>query len=215
MYWLTLPAITALLAETEKEFTTEMEGKQSAIDTLHLQLRESSRQLGEDRQRLERSEARAKERTERKFKIANLKRAEDEERHRLAQLHQDGHVSSADMATRMMIGDADKPFTMLQNGASLVQDSRLAHTLPSAERIHNILQAYASNNHSLDGGVKALRRRSRELEAKYRKLITLCVSVPDSKVDELLASLVTAVDSEQDDVELARVREFLQKVDSC
>lgn len=210
-------AITTLLSETEKEFANEMEAKQSVIDSLHVQLRDSSRQLGEDRQRLEQSEARSKERSERKFKIANLRRAEEEEKHRLVRMQQDkGHMSNGEV--KMMIGDADKPFTMLPHNvstASIVQDHRMAHSLPAADVLRNVLQAYCGNNQKLDSGVKELKSKSRDLEAKYRKLITLCVAVPDDKVDELLGSLVTAVASEQEDVELARVRDFLQKVDGC
>lgn len=195
----------------------EMETKQVAIDSIHTQLRDSSKQLGEERRCLEQREARVNERNERKFKIANFRRAEEEERNSLARLQQEqGQMGNGDVS--MMIGDADKGYMMLPPnipGAAVVHDHRLAASLPSPTVLRNTTNAYTNNNQSLELGVKGLKSKSRDLEAKYRKLITLCVSVPDSKVDELLGPLITAVDSEQEEVELGRVRDFLQKVESC
>ena len=79
---LTSAAITSLLNETEKEFTTEIQAKQSIIDLIHAELRDASAQLGEEQRRLEKLQARAKEREERKQKIANLRKAAADEQFR-------------------------------------------------------------------------------------------------------------------------------------
>jgi len=50
------------------------------------------------------------------------------------------------------------------------------------------------------------------LAAKYRKIISLCTQVDEESVDEHLESLLRAVESEPDDVELSRVRDFLSRV---
>jgi regulatory protein SWI6 len=44
-------------------------------------------------------------------------------------------------------------------------------------------------------------------------VISLCTGVEESKVDTHLENLLRAVESEQNDVEITRVREFLQRVE--
>jgi len=51
-----------------------------------------------------------------------------------------------------------------------------------------------------------------ELAAKYRKIISMCTGVEEDNVDGVLHNLLRAVESESD-VELGRVRDFLQRVD--
>jgi len=212
---LTTTAITSLLNETEKEFTAEIQAKQSIIDSIHAELRDASAQLGEEQRRLERLQARAKARDERKQKIANLKRAAEDEQFRLSQIQQQhGHMANGD--AQMRLGDADKAFSPLPHGipaGAALQDTRLAASLPSASVLRARVNAYAANNEVLEAEVRNLKAKSRDLEAKYRRIISLCTRVDEDKIDGVLNNLCRAVDSEHGDVELGRVREFLQKVD--
>ena len=84
-------------------------------------------------------------------------------------------------------------------------------SLPPAHILRARLAAYQSNNMGLEDGVKALQSKSSELAAKYRVIIGLCTGTEEKKVDALLGGLLRAVESERD-VELGRVREFLQRV---
>jgi hypothetical protein len=68
------------------------------------------------------------------------------------------------------------------------------------------------NNESLESEVRNLKRKSGDLESKYRRIIGLCTHVEESKIDGVLGNLCRAVESEGD-VELGRVREFLHKVE--
>ena len=110
-----------------------MESKQAIIDSIHSQLRGSSAQLGEERQRLEDMQARIKEKLERKQMITNFKRAEEEERSKLAQIaQQSGSLSP--ISSDMTVGDADKPFSVLAlniPSSTVLNDTRLAASLPS------------------------------------------------------------------------------------
>ncbi|KAI9733816.1 MAG: transcriptional regulator swi6 [Claussenomyces sp. TS43310] len=211
-----ISSITSLLSETEKEFTMEMQAKQTVIDSLHAQLRESSAKLGEERRHLEELQIRAKERAERTQKIANLRRAEEEERARLGQMKQQGHMTNGDID--MMPGDADKAFAILPPNipsSALMLDPRLAASLPSTSALKARLNAYTANNDALEAEVRGLKSKSRDLEAQYRKVISMCTQVPEERINNnMLDSLLKAVDSENSDVELARVREFLQKVEA-
>jgi regulatory protein SWI6 len=208
-------AITSLLSQTEKEFSSEMAAKQSIIDSIHVQLRESSAHLGEERRRLERLQQRAKEREERKQKIANLRRAAEEEHFRLSQMQQqEGQLSNGIM--EMQMGDADKTFSPLPPNLSptaLIHDQRLAASLPSNSALRARVNAYIANNDKLDEEVRDQKSKSRDLEGKYRRIISLCTHVDEDKIDSVLDNLFRAVDSEHGDVELGRVRDFLQKVE--
>lgn len=213
--FLTSIAITSLLNETEKEFTSEIQAKQTVIDSIHAELREASAQLGEEQRRLERLQARAKEREERKQKTANLQKAAEEEQFRLSQIQQQhGHMANGD--GQMRLGDADKAFSPLPAGipsGAVLHDPHLAASLPSASILRARLNAYITNNEALEAEVRNLKGNSRKLEAKYRRIISLCTRVEEDKIDGVLNNLYRAVDSEHGDVELVRVREFLQKVE--
>jgi regulatory protein SWI6 len=182
-----------------------MAAKQAVIDSIHAQLRESSAQLGEERRRLERLQARAKERRERKQKIANLRRAHEEEQYRLNQMQAQSGMSNGDSGSmNMRLGDADKPFLPVPASN------------PSTSILRACLNAYVSNNSVLESEVRNLKGKSRELEGKYRRVISLCTKVEESRIDGVLGSLWRAVSSEgEGDVELGRVREFLMKVEGC
>lgn len=221
-------AISALLSETEKEFQAEMEAKQNITNQIHKQLRESSAQLGEERRRLEEIQQRAKERDESVQKIANLKRAATEERYKLSQLHQQyGHPMNGEIR-EMHLGDADNnvspippnaiPSNILQgqNSSNLVQipnHVQFLNSLPPTAVLKARLNAYATNNQGLEDEVKAMKAKSSEVEAKYRKIISLCTKYDESKVDQVIDNLLRAIDSESADVELGRVTEFLRKVE--
>jgi regulatory protein SWI6 len=207
---LTSTAITSLLSETEREFSQEMQAKQSVIDSIHGQLRESSAQLGEERRRLEGLQTRAKRREEQKQKITNLGKAAIEEKFRLSQLHR-GQIGRD---TDMRLGDADKPFQIPSiEPSTAVQDPRVAASMPSASALGAKLGAFVANRETLESEVRGLKGKSLDLEKKYRRVIGLCTRVEEDMVDSVLGNLCRAVDSEHSDVELGRVRDFLQKVE--
>ncbi len=54
------------------------------------------------------------------------------------------------------------------------------------------------------------------MQGLYRKVVSLCTGVEESKVEESLPALVAAVESERGGLgvrEVGRVREFLRRVD--
>lgn len=224
---LTIIAITTLVTETELEFSKEMDKKQAVIDDLHTQLRDASGELGEQRRRLEGLQADMNERESRKRKTSNLMRSYDEEGSRLSQLQaQYGQVSGDSEA---QLGDADtglglsaKASPVLSKIASDHQGpiigasdrQFLASTLPPLHILRARANGYAESNKSLEANVRGLQRKSSELANKYRTIIGLCTGVEDTKVDEQLDNLLRAVESEPTDVELARVRDFLHRIES-
>jgi hypothetical protein len=215
------------VTETEAEFSKEMDKKQAVIDDLHTQLRDASGELGEQRRRVETLQAEANERESRKRKHSNLMRAYEEERLRLSQLQaQYGQVSSD---SEMQLGDADAGLGIATKATAVLSKINsdhqgpvidradrqfLASALPSIHVLRVRSNAYAENNKSLEANVRGLQSKSSELANKYRTIIGLCTGVDETKVDEQLDNLLRAVESEPTEVELARVRDFLQRIES-
>lgn len=223
-------AISTLLSETESEFTREMAAKQSQIDAIHVSLRDSSAACGKERGRLDASRLHVKAIQERQHKISNLKRATEEERARLSQIQQQYGSGVAEDA--MQLGDADQglaipagavPANILSNinpnhhqPQVLDQAQRqLLASLPPTHVLRARVNAYKAINESLSENVRGLQSKSSELADKYREIISLCTNVEENNVDGFLDNLLRAVESEQEDVELARVREFLSRVDGA
>jgi regulatory protein SWI6 len=89
----------------------------------------------------------------------------------------------------------------------------VAH-LPSSAVLRHRLIAYIRNNEKLATRSKTLKEKDGQLEAMYRKVVSLCTRVEEEKIDEVLEGLVQALESDPlDGVEVGRVREFLRKVE--
>lgn len=206
-----------------------MDAKQAQIDSIHVKLRESSAILGQERSRLDALRKETKEREERKLKISNLRRAIEDERARLSQMQQQyGPLKSE---SEMRLGDADKGLAipagaLPANILSAINPSshqpqildqaqrQVLATLPPAHILRARVNAYTANNEALSEDVRSLQIKSSELAAKYRKIISVCTGVAEADVDNHLGNLVRAMESEPADLELGRVREFLQRVDA-
>ncbi|CZT45399.1 related to transcription factor [Rhynchosporium secalis] len=222
-----ITSIATLLNQTGSEFTKEMDRKQTVIDDLHAQLRDASGELGEQRRKVEMLQAEAKERDARKTKTANLRRAYDEERVRLSQMQ--SQYGQIDGAVEMKLGDADQGLAITEQASSIlarihvsphqplvidrVDRQALSSSLPPAHVLRARLNAYRAVNQELDDNIRDLQSKSSELARKYRQIISLCTSTPESNVDNVIDNLTRAVESEHTDVELTRVREFLQRVE--
>jgi hypothetical protein len=61
--------------------------------------------------------------------------------------------------------------------------------------------------------VQALKGRSRDVEVKYRRVISLCTSVAEDEVDAVVDGLLKAAESESDQLDPGRVRRFLGGVE--
>ncbi|KAH0559927.1 hypothetical protein GP486_003550 [Trichoglossum hirsutum] len=214
-----MSSISSLLAQTENDFAEEMGTKQDLIDATHSQLRECSGQLGEERRKLQALQTRASEKTERRHKIYNLRRALEDQR---------AGVANGDSAQNLKLGDADVesikalelPRELIeseivnQNSLGQLDQKQFAciSSLPSSGTLRAQLAAYIQNNNALKEYSAQLRSRSRELEEKYRRVVALCTGIKEEEVEETLPGLVIAIESEGTSaVELARVNEIVRR----
>ena len=210
--------LTANLAQ-HKQLLAE---KTTQIDKLNAQIQELSAVAKTESDQLATLQRRAKVRSERASKVANLKRI-IEERHR------SGRKTSKSASP----GDADVPASsVLQLAEQLphntndpaqiagqltpnLQDAILTQT-PSSAELRSIAKAYEANNAQLSARSTQLRSRSTQLEYLYRKVVSLCTGVAEEKVEDSLGALLAAVESERGALgreEAGRVREFLIKVE--
>ena len=219
-------AITTLLSDTESSFRSEIQAKQSLIDQTHTKLRETTSLLNEERRRLAELQRKSDDRKALRQRIANLRRANDQQRAYLSSnVNGRPPTSPTEIRPDIKVGEADAGLDIdtailpLSHDHSeflqiLPQQREYLATLPPTAILKARTTAYQKNNARLEAQTKNLQDQSSELETQLRKLICLCLSLEESQLDHLIVSLHTAVESEGgEDVDLARVREFLRRVE--
>ncbi len=219
-------AITSLLSETESSFRSEIQAKQSLIDQTHTKLRETTSVLNEQRRRLAELQRKSDDRKALRQRIANLRRANDQQRAYLSSTA-NGRIASspAEIRPDIKVGEADAgldidttivPLSHDPNQPLqiLPQQREYLATLPPTAILKARITAYQKNNTRLEAQAKNLHAQSSELEIQLRKLVCLCLNIEEGQLDQLIGGLHAAVESEGgEDVDLARVREFLRRVE--
>ena len=215
-----------MLSDTESSFRSEIQAKQSLIDQTHTKLRETTSILNEERRRLTEFQRKSDDRKALRQRIANLRRANDQQR---AYLSTNGNGRPASSPTEIRldvkVGEADAgldidtsilPLSHEHNHPLqiLPQQREYLAALPSTAVLKARTTAYQKNNARLEAQAKSLQDQSSELETQLRKLVCLCLNVEEGRLDHLIAGLNAAVESEGgEDVDLGRVREFLRRVE--
>jgi regulatory protein SWI6 len=225
---LTFLAIRQAVSQCKVEFQAEVKEKTDAFDKTSAALKESGNCLVEERRKCEVLRARAREKEELQQKITNLRRGAESVRMELVQ----SQLQSPSLKEQVAIGEADKgldvdgmlgyaeqlfPGGFNDPGMQLSQDQvNFVAVLERAEAIAGRTSAYQQHNMMLEGHAKDLKVRSKELEERYKKIVSLSTGADEDRVDELLDGLVQAVISEQKEMtdgnELGRVRDFLRLV---
>lgn len=226
------------------QFTQEARLKQDAIDRTNDLITQLSSQQKQEQQKLESLRARLRLRQDRAKRIANLKRWLEPQRHMLSinasanDLHERRQIGYADIeGAGVIINDDDLPYELRQAGDHLIRHasdgpSYLSTPLPidpsslqhsqipplltqiSTAFLRQRLETYTQTNTSLLNRSLILKEKDGQLEQMYRKVVSLCTKVEESRIEDCLEGLVAALDSEEaEGVEVGRVREFLRKVE--
>ncbi|KAI1413951.1 apses-domain-containing protein [Hypoxylon sp. FL1857] len=199
-----ITSITHLLNETSTSFHSELKKKQQDVDSLHASLRTTSTQLGDARRQLETLTAAAKSQSLTRQKISNLSRGRTEEQKRMLQLEQSyGRVDpnsswEAELTSALESAGGDAPNATL---------------LPSPAVLRSRIQAFRSRTDAMRKSVGLFKGRSRDVEVKYRRVVSLCTGVAENEVDAVIDGLLRAVESEKGELEIGRIRRFLGGVD--
>jgi regulatory protein SWI6 len=226
------------------QFTQEARLKQDAIDRTNELITQLSSQQKQEQQKLEHLRNRLRLRQDRAKRIANLKRWLEPQRHMLSvnagatDLHEKRRIGYADAeGAGVIVNEEDLPFELRQAGEVLIRrasdgPSYLSTPLPldpaslsnqqispllsqiSSTFLRHRLETYTHSNTALLTRSRKLKEKDGQLEQMYRKVVSLCTKVEESRIEECLESLVAALDSEEGEgVEVGRVREFLRKVE--
>ena len=179
--------------------------------------------LSEERRRLAELQRKSDDRKALRQRIANLRRAND---HQRAYLSSNANGSSpTEIRPDIQVGEADAGLeidtTIIQLSHDhsqplqiLPQQREYLAALPPTAILKARTTAYQRNNARLEAQAKTLHDQSSELETQLRKLVCLCLSLEEGQLDQLVGGLHAAVESERgEDVDLARVREFLRKAE--
>jgi regulatory protein SWI6 len=235
--------MSGILQSASMQFTQEARLKQDAIDRTNDLITQLSAQQKQEQQKLELLRNRLRLRHDRAKRIANLKRWLEPQRHMLSvqgatDLHEKRRIGYADAeGAGVIVNDEDLPFELRQAGDHLLRrasdgPSYLSTPLPldpsslsnqqvsplltqiSTTFLRHRLDTYTHSNAALLSRSRKLKEKDGQLEQMYRKVVSLCTKVEESRIEECLESLVAALDSEEGEgVEVGRVREFLRKVE--
>lgn len=187
-----------LLGETAAIAADELKTKQDTLNELHSNLRTASTQLTDTRRKTELVREKLKIQQLHRQKVANLARELENIQYRM------GALSNEHGAT--------------QSSAASAWEDELTTLAPAKLPDTSILRARIAATSAVLANTKdkfaVLHGSSRELETKYRRLVALAASCDEGSVDEVLESLVRAVQSERGELEIGRVRKFLGGVDA-
>ncbi|KAK5109629.1 hypothetical protein LTR62_006866 [Meristemomyces frigidus] len=185
------------------------------IDRLNEQIREFSALQKAESEKLQGLKDRVKLRSERQAKIANLKRAIHERRSVKPNKKRPAPAVELDLINEQgheILASPANP-----DGTPTPVQRHYLNTLSTSERsLRSRVTAHETQIPQLQHQAEDLASRSSELEAMYRKVVSLCTGVPEDRVEACLGSLVAAVESERGGMgerEVGRVREFLKRVD--
>lgn len=232
--------MNGILQSASLQFTQEARLKQDLIDQTNSTISTLSSLQKSEQARLDTLRTRLRRRQDRSKRIANLKRWLEPQRHMLAattpstDLSQTRDIGYADAeGAGILVQDSDLPDQLrtevshllrqassgsayLSTPISLPAAPALADNLASipAHVLRQRVQVYCAANAALLSRSRQLKDKDGQLEAMFRQVVALCTNVPEERVDEVLPSLVEALDSDPfDGVEVGRVREFLRKVE--
>lgn len=189
-----------------------MKSKQGAVDALVGALRTASTQLGEARRAADGLLATVKKQQLARQRVANLSAARDDEQSRAVAQSGGGDLGAA-AAWEAELGAVLDATSVNGSQGSQGSQGQQQFLLPPAAVLRARMGAVAERGEMTRKMVAALQGRSRDVEVKYRRVVSLATGVRDDEVEAVVDGLLRAVESEKGDLELGRVRRFLGGVE--
>lgn len=197
-----------------------LDSKSSEIDRLNGEIRELSSVQKTQHDENQEVRERMRVRSERRAKVANLKREIEQKKASVKQLQSrkpNSKPAGIELTPALLDGFAEGMNARSPNHQITARQRELLSSLPDSQAIQARLNAYNRSNTDLHHQAEQLKSKSIQLEGMYRKVVSLCTGVAEDKVEESLPALVAAVESERGSIgeqEVGRVREFLRRVDT-
>ena len=217
-----LASMTELLNQSLASHKDLLKQKSEQIDQLNAQIQELSNFHKTELEKVTEMKERVRARDEKQAKITALRRALAEKKKKRkstvpSPMGEDAWLidpSSSEILSFDSSGTNGTP--------NPIQRTFLANNVPPSSQLRSSISAYAHQNTQLQQTADDLKARSAGRQAMYRRVVALCTSVEEARVEESLPGLLAAVESERGflggnggdgESEVRRVREFLRKVE--
>ncbi|KAH3680759.1 hypothetical protein WICMUC_000110 [Wickerhamomyces mucosus] len=208
-----LNSMKSVLSRLDSDFKMEIGSKQDRINELHQKLKQSTVKLSNTRMNYEKLKSYEIRLIELKQTLSNLNKSINEQEESF--LKESNELIKIDDINSFEF-DADEPFRINTIYESLL-NNRPANSnpndLPPVILLKARIKAYLQNEKSLKKLVEDLNLNSKNLELKFKKVVSLCTGVDENQIDHIIDGLVQAVESDPDEVDMDRVVGFLKRVD--
>lgn len=197
-----LTSIRSMIDRLETDFQGEISIQQQKLSKLREQMIIKSQKLAETRANLEKVRNYESNLLEQRHKLINLnKTIADQEQLFMSQSQPD--LNSLNAYNNIKY-DPDEPFRI---------NTTSPQEFPTLDYLRARVKAYRANQVTLQQTVDSLNLKSSQLEAKFKRIISLCCEgTKEEDIDVLIDGLVSSVESDLDEVDMERVKGFLKKV---
>lgn len=220
-----------MLTQNLAQHKSLLSEKAAQIDRLNAEIRELSNTQKTEADAHSALLQRQKARNDGMAKVANLRRSVEDKRrkdqsrqhpHRVlapgeAEMHVPALAPLVEKIRQLPVGSPGNALDGLETLFNDPVSEKMLKGLDISD-LRALQAAYERNNANFTAASGVLQKRSHQLELTYRKVVSLCTSVPEDKVEESLPFLIAAVESERGGLgfgreEVGRVRDFLVKVE--
>ncbi|KAF8916007.1 hypothetical protein CPB85DRAFT_1291084 [Mucidula mucida] len=209
--------MTHMIQSLSSDFQSEIKAKQDALDVTQAHLRAATRELSEQRKQIQMWQGRCGELDTLAQRVKNVDRAIEDE----VQFDWTGRGGEDEDAVAESKNSAFRyrglASTLVGNQAPVITietDPPLpaGDTVQSLVKLRRLKMWHDRMEEIMEQRMRGLRGASAEKEFMCRKIIALCTGVPVDKVEEMLENLISAVESEDQVIDINRVSGFMQKV---
>lgn len=207
--------MTQMIQSLSTEFQTEIKSKQDALDVTQAHLRAATRELSEQRKQIQMWQGRCAELDMLAQRVRNVEHAIEDE----VQFDWTGRGGES-------VGVEDKSPAFRYRGPSSTMTGTQAPVvtidvdppMPAGDSVASLIRLrrlkmwHEKMEEIAEQRMKGLRGASAEKEFMCRKIVALCTGIGVDKVEDMLDSLLVAVESEAQVVDIGRVSGFMQKV---
>lgn len=212
--------LSSTLEELQGAFERELGEKQDALATVQSHLQAATRDLAGRRRRVGEEQERVREKEESKLRGGNLTRAirswlgweEEGAEVKVEELVAEASSLGDAMDVDSSLPDIKPPSLETFISTLLSPSSTSSDSTEELIRLRFLLQFFSSTLSSLSTTLSSLEESTQLKEGQCKQVVAICANIAPEKVEGMLEELLTAMESDGPDVDLARVAGFMQKV---
>ncbi|KAI3475809.1 hypothetical protein L1887_62745 [Cichorium endivia] len=215
--------LSSTLDDLQATFARELGEKNDALATVQSHLQAATRDLAARRKTVGAAQAKLAERDEARQRAQNLRRAiiaqlaidDADAEARLAELQHEAEAASAAKEADAMDVDGDVVGLIESLASSIVAATDEVEGDAEVEelvRLRWVVSFLSHSSDSLAAQIGELEQAAATKEAQCKQVVAICANIAQDKVEGMLDELLTAMESDGPDVDLARVATFMGKV---